>query len=104
MTTAWWALTRLRDACPACGTVFEPARGEWTGALMFAQGFYFTVALMGLFALLLTGNGLGALLAWLGVSAVLLPLLTYRNFKGAWVGTMWAAHPWGNPQGTPRRA
>lgn len=106
MTPRWWALTRLRDACPACGTRFEPSRGEWTGALMFAQGFYFSVALLGLFLLLLfTETGLAGLFAWLGLSAVLLPLATYRNFKGAWVGTMWAAHPWegGNPQGVARR-
>ena len=95
MSPAWWAFTRLRDACPACGTRFEPGRGEWTGALMFAQGFYFTVSLMGLFALILLRQGLPALLLWLVLSAVLLPLATYRNFKGAWVGTMWAAKPWG---------
>lgn len=104
MTTAWWALTRLRDACPRCGIRFEPARGEWTGALMFAQGFYFTVALMGLFVLLLNGAELPLLLAWLVASTVVLPLLTYRNFKGAWTGTMWAAKPWAKPQAPPRRA
>lgn len=94
MSPAWWAITRVRDACPACATTFHPGRGEWTGALMFAQGFYFSVALLGLFALLLGGAGLPALLLWLFLSSVAFPLLTYRNFKGGWVGTMWAARPW----------
>lgn len=84
----------MRDACPACGVTFHPARGEWTGALMFAQGFYFAVGLLGLFVLLLGGAGLWTVLAWVALSCALLPLLTYRNVKGAWVGAMWGAGPW----------
>lgn len=95
MSPAWWSVTRLRDACPRCATTFEPARGEWTGALMFGQGFYFSVALLGLFALPLAARAtLPILLAWLALSTVAFPLLTYRHFKAAWIGVMWAAKPW----------
>jgi hypothetical protein len=61
---------------------------------MFAQGFYGGLGLIGLFALLLARAPLSWVLAWIVVTTAALPVLTYRNFKGAWMGTMWAAHPW----------
>jgi len=88
------SLGTLRDACPRCGTPFEPARGEWSGALMFAQGAYGALGLLGMFALLLAGAPLAWTIAWIALATVALPILTYRNFKGAWIGAMWAAHPW----------
>ena len=94
MSPRWWSFARLADACPACGVRFEPARGEWSGSLMFAQGFYIALALLGLYALLLARAPLPALVAWGVATTVLLPVLKYRNHKGAWVGTMWAADPW----------
>ena len=84
----------LADACPRCGTRFEPARGEWSGALMFAQGSYGALALLGMFAMLLLGTPIAWVVAWTAATTVALPILTYRNFKGAWIGLMWASDPW----------
>lgn len=94
MSSSLWTVARMRDACPSCGVTFHPARGEWSGALMFAQGIYFALGLLGVFALLLGDAGLWTVLAWIALSCALLPLLTYRNVKGAWVGAMWGAGPW----------
>jgi uncharacterized protein (DUF983 family) len=85
----------LADACAHCGTRFEPSRGEWSGALMFAQGAYGALALLGMFAMLLTNAPIMWIILWIALTTVALPILTYRNFKGAWIGLMWASHPWG---------
>ena len=85
----------LADACSHCGTRFEPSRGEWSGALMFAQGAYGARALLGMFAMLLSNVAMSWIIGWIALTTIALPIFTYRNFKGAWIGLMWANHPWG---------
>ncbi len=85
-------LLATRDACAQCGAIFEPGRGEFTGALMFAWGIVGLVALTGFFVLHeFFDVPSWAEWAWLLGAAVLLPLLGYRQVKGAWIGAMYAA-------------
>ena len=97
---------RVAPACPSCHAPFVTTPGEWTGALMFAQGGFSTVALGGWFVLFLLGHGMydAGPLAWLIGWGIVAPLLLYRNFKGAWVGLLWGTgaldeasrhHPYG---------
>lgn len=83
---------RMHRRCPSCGVDFEGSPGEYTGALMFAQGFFGVLGLMGWFVLeflLLAPKWVGW--TWLVVGGLLAPALLYRNFKGAWFGAMYAA-------------
>lgn len=102
---AWWGL-RLRcpqcrrgpifrgrfaqrDACPECGYTFFAGRGEFTGALMLAQGALMVAAALGYVTVRATTDwdplwvGLG-LLAFL----VLAPILLYPHLKGVWIGIL----------------
>ena len=82
----------VRDQCPNCGIAFEPARGEFTGAMMFGQGALGLVALMGYFVLYAFMDVPAWVeWAWVLFFAVVFPMLFYRNMKGAWVGLMHAA-------------
>lgn len=84
---------RIHDRCAACGVDFHASRGEWTGALMFAQGFFGFVALFGWYVMFLLGVGFldWRGLAWLLGWGALAPILFYPSFKGAWIGLMQAA-------------
>lgn len=89
----------VHDACAACGVEFHASRGEWTGALMFAQGFFGLVALGGWYVLFLMGV---PLLDWRGYAwlfgwGILAPVALYPSFKGAWIGLMQAAGGVGAP-------
>ncbi|MHB8585310.1 MAG: DUF983 domain-containing protein [Thermoplasmatota archaeon] len=88
MFSAW---TVERERCPVCGISFEPSRGEFTGAMMFAQGFFGTLGLGFWFILFITvGMPLWASLLWILLFGAVIPGLTYRNAKGAWTGAMYA--------------
>lgn len=84
---------RVIDKCRACGADFHASPGEWTGALMFAQGFFGLVALGGWYLLLLAGMGPSDWrgIVWLIAWGVVAPLVAYPSFKGAWIGAMYAA-------------
>lgn len=83
---------RLVRTCAHCATDFEASRGEWTGALMFAQGIFGMVALGGWYVLFLIGLPmLGPQgIAWLAGWGIAAPIVFYPSIKGAWVGLMQA--------------
>lgn len=81
------------DACTSCGARYHDSPGEWTGALMFAQGFFGLVALGGWYVLLLLGAPAFGWpgIAWLVGWGLIAPIALYPSFKGAWIGAMHAA-------------
>lgn len=82
------------DACPECAAPFEAGRGEFTGALMFGQGFASSVALGGWFVLAILLSAPAWLSwTWALVWAALVPLVFYRNWKGLWIAAMHAFDP-----------
>ena len=85
--------------CAACGADFHASPGEWTGALMFAQGFFGMIALGGWYVLFLLGAPIFAWqgIAWLVGWGLIAPLALYPSFKGAWIGAMHAAGGLGAP-------
>jgi len=87
------------DRCASCGADFHASAGEWTGALMFAQGVFGMIALGGWYVLFLFGLPVFALpgIAWLVGWGLVAPLLFYPSFKGAWIGAMHAAGGLGAP-------
>lgn len=84
---------RDRETCPACGFRFLPSEGEFTGALMAAQGLFGFVTAAGAVALYLWGVRSWSLFAWLVFGVVVLPLLFYRNVKGLWIGLLNVTRP-----------
>lgn len=78
--------------CGACHVAFDASPGEWTGALMFAQGLFGLLGLGGWYLLVLAGMGVDDKrgIAWLVGVGLLLPILLYPSFKGAWFGAMQA--------------
>lgn len=88
------SLFHMHHRCPDCGAPFEPARGEFTGAVMFGMGFLGLVALMGYFVLyFFLDTPPWFEWGWIVFWILLFPLLFYRNMKGAWIG---ALHGFGN--------
>lgn len=83
---------RVVDACARCGADFHASPGEWTGALMFAQGFFGLIALGGWYILFLAGAPIFGWqgIAWLVGWGMIAPLVFYPSFKGAWIGAMHA--------------
>lgn len=79
-----------QERCTSCGLPFLPATGEFTGALMAAQGLFGLVTAAGAVALYLAGVRSWWLLAWLVFGVAALPLLFYRNVKGLWIGLLHA--------------
>ena len=90
---------RVVDQCAECGARYHDSPGEWTGALMFAQGFFGFVALGGWYVLFLAGvpafgwQGVAWLVGW----GLIAPIALYPSFKGAWIGAMHAAGGLGRP-------
>lgn len=76
------------DACSSCGHRFLPSSGEFTGALMAAQGLFGLITAIGFVVLYVNGVRSWWLLAWLAFGAAVLPALLYRNVKGAWIGLL----------------
>lgn len=78
------------ETCGVCGARFETGRGEFTGPVMFGQGVFALVAIMGWFVLReFTTLPPWVPIAWL-LGFMMAPLLLYRNLKGAWVGLLFA--------------
>lgn len=87
----------MHEACAVCRSRFEPARGEFTGPVMFAQGIFAMVALMGWYVLRIWILAPAwAQWTWL-LGFTVAPLALYRNLKGAWVGLLAATR--GLPKG-----
>lgn len=84
---------RVVDRCASCGIGFHASPGEWTGALMFAQGIFGLIALGGWYVLFLRGVPMRSALSlgWLVGWGLLAPILLYPSVKGAWIGAMHAA-------------
>jgi uncharacterized protein (DUF983 family) len=79
----------MRDTCAACGYRFEPSAGEFTGALMLAQGGLGVLAAIGFVWLWMRHASPYLLHGWILFVLVLLPVLFYPNIKGAWLGFLY---------------
>ncbi|MHB8605584.1 MAG: DUF983 domain-containing protein [Thermoplasmatota archaeon] len=75
----------IHARCDACGRDFD-ADGEYSGAVALVQGAWAVVAIGGLFPFYVLGAPLWIMIAWAAATGLALPLATYRNVKGAWVG------------------
>lgn len=78
----------LRASCPACGHRVEGGYGEFTGAMMLAQFGWTLLGLYGWFVFVPQDAPLSWLVAWIVLFGAAIPLLTYRNVKGLWVGIL----------------
>lgn len=102
MSPRWWTVTRLHDRCPRCDIPFVPGRGESVGGVEAAVYATALVGSLGVMAFVVAGAPRWVLAAWVLGFGVLAPLLTYRNFRGAWVGAMWGAAGWTREGDAPR--
>lgn len=103
MSPGRFSLMRLHERCPTCDIPFVPGRGESVGGVEAAV--YLTALVGSLVAMVMVfaRAPTWALVAWVLAAGVAMPLLTYRNFRGAWVGAMYAASAW-PAGGDPPRA
>jgi uncharacterized protein (DUF983 family) len=78
-----------RPNCPECGYEFLPGRGEFTGALMLAQGVLLVSAAIAYVVVRAKTDWDPTMLALaLGVFLVLAPIVAYPHLKGAWIGML----------------
>ena len=94
MTPHWWAVLRLHERCPRCDIPFVPGRGEMAGGVEAAVYVTALVGSLGMMAFVVAQAPWWVLALWVAALGVGGPLLTYRNFKGAWVGAMWGIQAW----------
>lgn len=94
MTPRWWTLVTMRERCSECRIPFVPGHGESVGGVEVAVYVSALLGMLGVMALLVAGAPAWAAFAWAFSFGVLFPLLTYRNAKGLWVGTMYAMQAW----------
>ena len=102
MSRAWWSVLQANESCASCGIPFVPGRGESVGGVEVAV---YASALLGLLTFVASPVRAEpwAAFAWIGAFGLVFPLATYRHFRGAWVGVMYAAMPWGADGDPPRR-
>jgi uncharacterized protein (DUF983 family) len=95
MSPSWRSFLTLHDRCPRCAIPFNPGRGESSGGVELAT--YVVALLGGIGAIVVVAFGAPwwAVAAWVVLAGVLAPCVSYRNFRGLWVGAMFAAQPWG---------
>lgn len=78
-----------RRTCEACAYEFLPGRGEFTGALMLAQGLIMVAAGLSYVTLRALTDWSPA---WIGlgllVFIVVAPIAAYTNIKGVWIGIL----------------
>lgn len=102
MTPHWWSVTRLHERCPGCGIPFVPGRGENAGGVEAAVYVTALVGSLGMMAFVIAQAPWWVLVLWVAALGVGGPLLTYRNFRGAWVGAMWGLQGWSRDGDAPR--
>lgn len=106
LSPRWWTVTRMHERCPACDIPFVPGRGESVGGVEAAVYATALVGSLGMMALVVARAPVPWLVAWVLGVGVLGPLLTYRHFRGMWLGTMWGLQAWSRdgdaPRSTPR--
>jgi uncharacterized protein (DUF983 family) len=78
-----------RRRCPACGYEFLPGRGEFTGALLLAQGLIMVLAAIAYVVIRARTDWSPA---WVGAALlaflVLAPILAYPHLRGIWIGLL----------------
>jgi uncharacterized protein (DUF983 family) len=79
-----------RQACGACGQAFAAGWGDSTGTMMLAQFLYGAFGLFGWFAVwgLSPPQPAWVVAGWIALFGGVLPLLTYRNLRGLWLGIL----------------
>lgn len=79
-----------RRACEVCGHAFAEGWGDYTGTMMIAQFLYGAIGLFSWFFLYgaLTDEPAWKVVLWVVLFGAALPLLTYRNLRGAWLGML----------------
>ncbi|HYF95006.1 MAG TPA: DUF983 domain-containing protein [Symbiobacteriaceae bacterium] len=84
-------LTRMNEACPSCGVVFEREEGDFLGAVVVAYSITAVLVAGGVYAVeVLTDlDATAHVLLWSLVGAGFL-ITTYRNMKGIWLGILHA--------------
>jgi uncharacterized protein (DUF983 family) len=88
------SLFSLEEACPHCSTVFEPEEGDFVGAMLVSYCFTAVLVAIGIAVVvaLTDWDIMVHVWTWSIVTALFIPL-TYRNFKGMWVGILHAMSP-----------
>jgi len=78
--------------CPACGYEFLAGRGEFTGALMLAQGVIMVAAAIA-YVVIRARTDWDSTLVGVGLIAflVLAPLVSYARLKGIWIGILYGS-------------
>lgn len=80
----------IKSHCDHCGHNMQPGEGDFVGAIMIAYSFLAVIlgVLVTTAVILFDLSPYVHLAIWMPFSVAFL-LLTYRNWKGVWVGLLW---------------
>lgn len=82
--------TARNERCPVCDANFEPGEGDFLGSMFMAYtGVVLVVGTSILLLGLLTDISLTALLVYGVAASALFLYLTYRNWRGLWIGIIY---------------